>query len=209
MKYFVQMHYQGSISNNTTEYEGLLTGLRAAIGLDIGKVIIKGGSQLVIKQVNKGYSYPQMAPYVKEVWKLKRRFSSFRAAYVPREENTSEDELLQLASKRELVPPWDLHRGAQAAFSLSREAEVKFFNDKGGWQPFYTNNTGSQPGSSRPGSARGGRSFASFRPGGTAGGTDPLTLGPGHRQVHGGARPPGGRPRGRASGPPSQALRLN
>ena len=50
------MHHQGSISNNTTEYEGLLAGLRAAIGLGIGKIIIKGDSQLVIKQVNKEYA---------------------------------------------------------------------------------------------------------------------------------------------------------
>ena len=70
LKYVVQMQYQGNISNNTMEYEGLLAGLHAAVGLGIGKVIIKGDSQLVIKQVNKEYAYPQMAPYVKEVWKL-------------------------------------------------------------------------------------------------------------------------------------------
>ena len=81
------MHYQGNISNNTMEYEGLLAGLRAAISLGIGKVVVKGDSQLVIKQVNKEYACPQMAPYVEEVWKLQRRFSSFRAAYVPREEH--------------------------------------------------------------------------------------------------------------------------
>ena len=69
------MHYQGNISNNTTEYEGLLAGLRAAIDLGIGKVIVKGDSQLVIKKVNKEYVCPQMAPYVEEVWKLQRRFS--------------------------------------------------------------------------------------------------------------------------------------
>ena len=67
LKYVVQMHYQGNISNNTTEYEGLLAGLRAAIGLSIGKVIVKGHSQLVIKQVKKEYASPQMAPYVEEV----------------------------------------------------------------------------------------------------------------------------------------------
>ena len=99
------MHYQGNISNNTTEYEGLLVGLRVAIGLGISKLIVKGDSQLVVKQVNKEYACPQMAPYVEEVWKLQRRFGSFRAAYVPREENTSADQLSQLASKRELVPP--------------------------------------------------------------------------------------------------------
>ena len=45
-----------------------------------------------------------MAPYVEEVWNLQRRFGSFRAVYVPREENTSADELSQLASKREPMP---------------------------------------------------------------------------------------------------------
>ena len=64
------MHYQGNISNNTTEYEGLLAGLRAAIGLGIGKLIVKGDSQIVIKQVNKECICPQMAPYIEEVWKL-------------------------------------------------------------------------------------------------------------------------------------------
>ena len=50
--------------------EGLLAGLRAAVGLGIGKVIVKGDSQLVIKQVNKEYDCQKMAPYVEEVWKL-------------------------------------------------------------------------------------------------------------------------------------------
>ena len=48
------------------EYEGLLVGLHVAIGRGIGKVIVKGDSQLVIKQVNKEYACPQMAPYVEE-----------------------------------------------------------------------------------------------------------------------------------------------
>ena len=52
------MHYQGNISNNTTEYEGLLAGLHVTIGLGIGKVIVKGDSQLVIKQVNIEYACP-------------------------------------------------------------------------------------------------------------------------------------------------------
>ena len=99
------MHYQGNISNNTTEYEGLLTRLRAAISLGIGKLVVKGDSQLVIKQVNKEYACPQMARYVEEVWKRQRHFSSSRAVYVSRDENTSADELSQLESKREAVPP--------------------------------------------------------------------------------------------------------
>ena len=82
MKYVVQMHYQVNISNNTTEYEGLLAGLRAAIGLGIGKVIVKGDSQLAIKQVNKEYASPQMAPNVEEVWKQIGRASCRERVYV-------------------------------------------------------------------------------------------------------------------------------
>jgi len=46
-----------------------------------------------------------MAPYVEEVWKLQRRFDNFWAVYVPRGENTAADELSQVASKQEQVPP--------------------------------------------------------------------------------------------------------
>ena len=93
LKYVVQVLYGENITNNAMEYEGLLAGLRATIGLGIDKIIVKGDSQLVIKQVNKEYACPQMAPYVGRVWKLQRRFNSFRAAYVPRNENMVADEL--------------------------------------------------------------------------------------------------------------------
>ena len=93
LKYVVQVLYGENIMNNAMEYEGLLAGLRAAVGLGIDKIIVKGDSQLVIKQINKEYACPQMAPYVEEVSKLQRRFNSFRATYVPQNENTVADEL--------------------------------------------------------------------------------------------------------------------
>ena len=105
LKYVVQVLYGENITNNAMEYESLLAGLHVAIGLGIDKIIVKGDSQLVIKQVNKEYVCPQMAPYVEEVWKLQRRFNSFRAAYVPWNENTVTDELSQLASRQDPVPP--------------------------------------------------------------------------------------------------------
>ena len=104
LNYVVQMHFRGGISNNTMMYEGLLAGLRAAISLGIRKIIVKGDSQLVIKQVNKEYACPQMAPYVEEVWKLQRCFDNFRATYIPRGDNSVADELSLLASRREPVP---------------------------------------------------------------------------------------------------------
>ena len=99
------MLYGENVTNNAMEYEGLLAGLRAAIGLAIDKIIVKSDSQMVIKQVNKEYACPQMAPYVEEVWKLQWRFNTFRAVYVPQNESTVADELSQLASRQDPVPP--------------------------------------------------------------------------------------------------------
>ena len=59
LKYVIQMHFPTDIStNNTTEYEGLLAGLRIAADLGIKKLIVRGDSQLVVRQVNKDYQSP-------------------------------------------------------------------------------------------------------------------------------------------------------
>lgn len=68
LKYIVQMLFgDGQATNNTAEYEGLLAGLRVAVGLGIKHLIIRGDSQLVINQVTKDYECLQMAVYVDEV----------------------------------------------------------------------------------------------------------------------------------------------
>nr|XP_020182083.1 uncharacterized protein LOC109767769 [Aegilops tauschii subsp. strangulata] len=56
LKYVVQMHFpREKATNNTAEYEGLLVGLRIAVELGIKKLIIRGDSQLVVREVNKDY----------------------------------------------------------------------------------------------------------------------------------------------------------
>ena len=61
LKYVVQMHFPREKStNNMAEYEGLLTGLRIVADLGIKKLIIRGDSQLLVKQVNKDYQSPLM-----------------------------------------------------------------------------------------------------------------------------------------------------
>ena len=45
LKYVIQMHFsREEATNNTTEYEGLLAGLRIAAELGIKKLIIRGAS---------------------------------------------------------------------------------------------------------------------------------------------------------------------
>ena len=61
LKYVIQMHFPREMStNNTTEYEGLLAGLRITTHLGIKKLIVRGDSQLVVRQVNKDYQSPLM-----------------------------------------------------------------------------------------------------------------------------------------------------
>ena len=72
LKYVIQMHFPREVStNNTAEYEGLLAALRIAADLRIKKLIVRGDSQLVVKQVNKDYQSPLMKAYVdeRESWK--------------------------------------------------------------------------------------------------------------------------------------------
>ena len=70
-------------TNNTTEYEGLLAGLRIAADLGVKKLIVRGDSQLVVRQVNKDYQSPLMEVYVDEVRKLEERFDYIQPEHVP------------------------------------------------------------------------------------------------------------------------------
>ena len=71
LKYVIQMHFPREMStNNTAESEALLAGLRIAAGLRIKKLIVRGDSQVVVRQVNKDYQSPLMEAYADEVRKL-------------------------------------------------------------------------------------------------------------------------------------------
>ena len=94
MKYVVQMHFAWEeATNNTAEYEGLLAGFRIAVELGIKKLIIRGDSQLVVRQVNKDYQSPLMEAYVEEVRRLEEHFDGLQTEHVPRAENSIADYL--------------------------------------------------------------------------------------------------------------------
>ena len=95
LKYVIQMHFPREIStNNTAQYKGLLAGLRIAADHGIKKLIVRGDSQLVVKQVNKDYQIALMEAYVGEVRKLEECFDGIQAEHVPRVENGIADYLL-------------------------------------------------------------------------------------------------------------------
>jgi ribonuclease HI len=53
LKYAIQLEFLAT--NNIVEYEGLATGVRLAKNLGIRRLLIRGDSQLVAKQVQKEY----------------------------------------------------------------------------------------------------------------------------------------------------------
>src|SRR3954463_3800620 len=106
LKCIVQMHFpKEQATNNTAEYEGLLAGLRIAADLGIKKLIVRGDSQLVVRQVNKDYQSPLMEAYVDEVRKLEEHFDGLQMEHIPRDENDIADGLSKCAAFKLPVEP--------------------------------------------------------------------------------------------------------
>src|SRR6187399_619911 len=106
LKYVVQMHFpKEQATNNTAEYEGLLAGLRIAAELGIKKLIVRGDSQLVVRQVNKSYQSPLMEAYVDEVRKLEEHFDGLQMEHVPRAQNDIAEGLSKCAALKLPVEP--------------------------------------------------------------------------------------------------------
>jgi ribonuclease HI len=106
--YTIQLCFkpEHKVSNNITEYEGLLAGLRAAHGLGIKRLIVKGGSQLVVNFSNKSYTPKDehMAAYLEELRKMEKRFQGLELKHIPRGENVEADEIAKCASHRLAQP---------------------------------------------------------------------------------------------------------
>jgi ribonuclease HI len=102
--YAVQLCFrpEHKVSNNIAEYEGLLTGLRAANALGIKCLIVKGDSQLVVNFSNKSYTPKDehMAAYLEELRKMEKRFQGLELKHIPRGENVEADKIAKRASHR-------------------------------------------------------------------------------------------------------------
>ncbi|KAG7552321.1 Ribonuclease H-like superfamily [Arabidopsis thaliana x Arabidopsis arenosa] len=86
-------------SNNETEYEALLAGLRLALAIGAEKIIAYCDSQLVVNQFAGDYETkaPRMEAYLSAVKKLAGKFKEFELVRIPKGENTSADALAALA----------------------------------------------------------------------------------------------------------------
>jgi ribonuclease HI len=100
------VHLDFQETNNTTEYEALIFGLSIALSLGVQQLLVKGDSQLVIKQV-KGECTShdvQLAAYLLHVQKLEKYFEVLDLQHVPRANNEIANELSTKASTWAPVP---------------------------------------------------------------------------------------------------------
>jgi ribonuclease HI len=98
VKYMVHLEFKAT--NNMAEYESLIFGLSAALSLGIHQLLVKGDSQLIIKQVRGECSCnePRIAAYLLHVRKLEKGFMALELQHVPRADNSAADELSKRAS---------------------------------------------------------------------------------------------------------------
>ncbi|BAK54376.1 ribonuclease HI [Sulfurisphaera tokodaii] len=85
-------------TNNVAEYSGLICLMETMLRLGISSPIIKGDSQLVIKQMNGEYKVKakRIIPLYEKAIELKKKLNA-TLIWVPREENKEADRLSRVA----------------------------------------------------------------------------------------------------------------
>ena len=104
LKYMVHLDFEAT--NNMAEYEALIFGLTEALFLGVRELLVKGDSQLVIRQVRGECccNNPQLAAYLIHVRRLEKDFDVLELQHVPREGNSVADALSACASTQASVP---------------------------------------------------------------------------------------------------------
>jgi ribonuclease HI len=104
LNYVVRLEFKAT--NNMAEYEALIFGLSTALSLGVRQLLVKGDSQLVIKQARgeSSCNEPRLAAYILHVKKLKKDFGALELQHVPRADNSVADDLSQRASTRAPMP---------------------------------------------------------------------------------------------------------
>ena len=93
-------------SNNVTEYEACLHGIRLAVKLGVKRLYLHGDSALVINQLNKEWdtTHEKMDLYCKENRKWESNFYGTEYIHVVRDRNQAADALSKIGSSRAQIP---------------------------------------------------------------------------------------------------------
>lgn len=92
----------GRATNNEAEYQAAIAALEAAVALGLENVELRMDSELIVRQLAGRYRVrnPRLKPLFGRLLDLRRKFASFQARHIPREQNRRADELANLALDR-------------------------------------------------------------------------------------------------------------
>jgi ribonuclease HI len=103
--------YIGRATNNVAEYQALITGLQKARELGAKKLLIRGDSELIIKQMKGEYRvrHPELKPLYEEAYQLLHQFKEAKLEHNLRHKNALADKLANLAmdKKKEVTDAED------------------------------------------------------------------------------------------------------
>ncbi|CAL9017856.1 unnamed protein product, partial [Prunus brigantina] len=87
-------------SNNESEYEALLAGLRLAKSMSARQISIHSDSQLIVNQITADFAAKDasMSAYLSAAHQLLHKFQAYEIQQIPRSENSHADALSRLAS---------------------------------------------------------------------------------------------------------------
>ena len=85
-KHFLSCRLEFKCTNNTTEYEALIQGLKKAIEFKVRNLKVYGDSEIIVKHVFNTIHCvsPHLKGYQNEVWELLTNFNSFNINSYPR-----------------------------------------------------------------------------------------------------------------------------
>jgi ribonuclease HI len=109
LRYAARLDYKdpsNRCTNNTTEYEALLLGLRKVRALGASNFLVKCDAKVIKDHVEKESEArePELVKYLAEVHKMERHFRGFTIEHLPRKNNGKADELAKKATRGEAMP---------------------------------------------------------------------------------------------------------
>ena len=115
----------GRATNNGAEYQALITGLQEAKKLGAKKIVIRGDSELIVRQMRGEYrvKHPDLKPLYDEAYHLLHQFDEAKIEHNLRGKNELADKLVNAAldARREVR---DLDEASAGADSVDAPAPV-------------------------------------------------------------------------------------
>jgi probable phosphoglycerate mutase len=92
----------GRATNNVAEYRALITGLEKAVELGAKRIVVRGDSELIVRQMLGVYrvKHPDLRELYQEAQSLYRQFEQAKIEHNYRDKNTLADKLANLAMDR-------------------------------------------------------------------------------------------------------------